>query len=54
MPKIDLSSIPGLEKAQALFGSLNSDEGGSADPIVDIMVFIYDTTPPPPPPGMFF
>ena len=55
MPKIDLSSIPGLDKAQALYGSLTSDEGGSSDPIVDIMVFIYDTTPPPPPPpGLFF
>lgn len=54
MPKIDLSSIPGLDKAQALYGSLTSEEG-SPDPIVDIMVFIYETTPPPPPPpGLFF
>ena len=53
MPKIDLSSIPGLDTAQALFGSLTSEEGGSPDPIVDIMVFLYETAPPPPP-GVFF
>ncbi len=55
MPKIDLTAIPGLQTAQGLFGSLNSDEGegGSSDPIVDIMVFLYETAPPPPP-EMFF
>lgn len=55
MPKIDLNSLPGLETAKSLFGSLTStDDGGSADPIVDIMVFLYETSPPSPPPGMFF
>ena len=54
MPKIDLSSIPGLDNAKALFGSV-SERAGGMDDIVDIMVYIYDTVPPPPPPppGLF-
>lgn len=54
MPKIELSSIPGLETAKGLYGSI-SDDVGSGDIIVDIMVFLYETAPPPPPPpGLFF
>lgn len=50
MPKIDLSGIPGLDTAQALFGAVMERAGG--DDIVDIMVYVYDTAPPPPP-GIF-
>ncbi|MEM9502089.1 MAG: hypothetical protein AAF941_09610 [Pseudomonadota bacterium] len=46
MPKIDTASLPGLESAVGLFGS--ADLGGQASPdvIVEIMVFLYETTPP--------
>ena len=54
MPKIDLSSIPGLDSAKALFGAISERATGPGDDIVDIMVYIYDTVPPPPPPpGLF-
>jgi hypothetical protein len=53
MPKIDLSSLPGLESAQGLFGSLAQQAASFDDTIVDIMVFLYETAPPPPP-GAFF
>ncbi len=46
MPKIDLANIPGLETAQGLYGSLQSQGGNSGDIIVDIMVYIYNTDPP--------
>lgn len=53
MPKIDLTSIPGLESAQALFGTIMPKTFGM-DEIVEIMVFLYETAPPPPPPpGLF-
>ena len=54
MPKIDLNSLPGLETAQGLFGSLSQQAANYDDTIVEIMVFLYETTPPPPPPGIFF
>ncbi len=50
MPKIDLTNIPGLESAQALFGSVKEQASVYDDRIVEIMVFVYDTMPPPPPP----
>lgn len=53
MPKIDLASLPGLEAAQGLYGSLMQRTAELDDTIVDIMVFIYETAPPPPP-GAFF
>ena len=49
LPKISLDQIPGLETAQALFGSVMQAGGQSDDRIVDIMVFIYEIIPPPPP-----
>jgi hypothetical protein len=56
MPKIELTSLPGLETAQGLYGSLSQHTASFNDIIVDIMVFLYDTAPPPPPPppGAFF
>lgn len=53
MPKIDLTSLPGLETAQGLYGSLSQHAAAFDDTIVDIMVFLYETAPPPPP-GAFF
>lgn len=50
LPKISLDQIPGLEGAQALFGSVMQAGGQSDDRIVEIMVFIYEIIPPPPPP----
>ena len=46
MPKIDLSSIPGLDTAQALFGAASSNPGTYNDGIISVMVFVYDTSPP--------
>lgn len=54
MPKIDLTNIPGLESAQALFGTVKEQTGLVDDRIVEIMVYLYNTAPPPPPPpGLF-
>jgi hypothetical protein len=44
-PKIDLDQIPGLEGAQALFGT-GMQAGHLDDRIVDIMVYIYEIIPP--------
>ena len=51
MPKIELSSIPGLDTAQALFGSVSERAQAATydDSIIAIMVYIHDTSPPPPP-----
>ena len=46
MPKIELSNVPGLDNAQALFGSVKHQTAVYDDRIVDIMVYIYDTIPP--------
>jgi hypothetical protein len=54
MPKIDLASLPGLETAQGLFGSLSQQANAFDDTIVDIMVYLYEVLPPPPPPGALF
>lgn len=53
IPKISLDQIPGLEGAQALFGSVMQAGGHLDDRIVNIMVYIYDIVPPPPPPPVF-
>lgn len=42
---IALDQIPGLEGAQALFGSV-MQAGHLDDRIVDIMVYIYEIIPP--------
>ena len=52
MPKIDLSTIPGLDGTKALFGAISERATGPGDDIVDIMVYLYDIAPPPPP-GLF-
>jgi hypothetical protein len=45
IPKIELDMIPGIEGAQALFGTA-MQAGVIDDRIVDIMVFIYEIIPP--------
>ncbi|MFZ9395075.1 MAG: hypothetical protein ACO25F_03320 [Erythrobacter sp.] len=45
-PKIDLGSIPGLETASALFGSVGEAAARYDDRVVAIMVYVYDTAPP--------
>lgn len=47
-PKIDLDLIPGLDGAQALFGSVMQAGGPIDDRIVDIMVYLYEVIPPTP------
>ena len=50
MPRIELASIPGLDSAQALFGTASDRVAAPMDEIVAIMVYVYETAPPPPPP----
>jgi len=45
-PKIDLASVPGLEQAQGLFGSIKQGTTTYGDGVVDIMVYVYDVMPP--------
>ncbi|MBX7541005.1 hypothetical protein [Qipengyuania sphaerica] len=47
LPKIDLSSLPGLDTATGLFGSLLNTSGGPTvdDRIVVIMTYIYELQP---------
>lgn len=46
LPKIDISSVPGLDSAAGLFGSLAQAGGTYDDGVVVIMVYVYDTAPP--------
>ncbi|QZD89130.1 hypothetical protein K3148_09805 [Qipengyuania aurantiaca] len=44
LPKIDLSSLPGLDTVTGLFGSLVSEGGPTVDDrVVVIMVYVYET-----------
>ena len=45
-PIIDIASLPGLETAQGLFGSLAQASAGYGDEVVAIMVYVYDVVPP--------
>lgn len=45
-PKIDLASIPGLDSAQALFGTASDRVAAPMDEIVAILVYVYDVNPP--------
>lgn len=47
LPKIDLASLPGLENAQGVFGSLKQVSAAYDDGVISIMVYVYDTGPPP-------
>lgn len=47
LPNIDLSSLPGLETATGVFGSvMQSVSDGGDDAVVAIMVYVYDNVPP--------
>ena len=46
IPTIDLSQIPLLEGAAALFGALAQTPGKNDDRIVEIMVYLYEVLPP--------
>jgi hypothetical protein len=46
VPKIDLASIPGLETAQGLFGSVTMMGPNYDDRIVAIMVYVNDVMLP--------
>jgi hypothetical protein len=45
IPKIELSQIPGLEGAQALFGTV-MQAGHLDDRIIEIMIYMYIIIPP--------
>ena len=45
-PKIDLSSVPGLDFAQGLFGSIKQTSAAYDDGVVNVMVYVYDIMPP--------
>lgn len=43
LPKIDLESLPGLDVAQGLFGSLSDAASASVDDrIIVLMAYIYE------------
>jgi hypothetical protein len=48
LPNIDLSSLPGLDTATGMFGSLLDTSGDvwSDDTIIVLMTFLYDLIPP--------
>lgn len=43
---IELSSLPGLETAQALYGSISVESASYDDSVVSVMVYVYDLVPP--------
>ncbi len=46
LPKIDLDSLPGLDIAQGIFGSLSDFATATVDDrIVVIMVYVYENIP---------
>lgn len=53
-PKIDLETIPGLDTATGIFGSVTQSTANFDDTIVAIMVAVYEKFPPPPPPAGLF
>jgi len=47
VPKIDLSTLPGLDTATGVFGSaMQVAADGGDDTVVNIMVYVYDSFPP--------
>ena len=45
-PKIDVSSLPGLETAQGRYGSISQTAASYGDGVVDVMVYVYNVLPP--------
>ncbi len=47
LPKIDLATLPDLDTATGLFGSLSTESGPTVDDrIVVIMTYLYEILPP--------
>lgn len=46
VPKIDLTSLPGLDIATGMFGSTAQSGTTYDDRIVAIMVYVYESVPP--------
>ena len=46
LPKIDLSSLPDLNSAIGMFGSMRSGEPGHNDTIVILATVVYESSPP--------
>lgn len=44
LPIIELASLPILDNATALFGSITAGKAETDDRIVAIMVYVYDVT----------
>ncbi len=45
LPTIDLASLPGIDSAMGIFGSLATQTAGYSDRTIAIMVYIYETIP---------
>ena len=46
LPEIDIASLPGLDTATGLFGSLSDSAAFSDDRVIVLMVWFYDLFPP--------
>ena len=46
LPTIDIASLPGLDEATGLFGSLSNAGAYFDDRIIILMVWFYDILPP--------
>ena len=46
LPTIDIASLPGLDTATGLFGSLTHAAANSDDRLIVLMVWFYDLVPP--------
>ena len=44
LPKIDITSLPGIDQVNGLFGSLVASGGTMDDTVIVIMVYVYDVT----------
>ena len=45
-PNVDVTTLPGLESSQGLFGSISHSATAYNDGVVAIMVYVYDVLPP--------
>ena len=46
LPTIDVTTLPGLDNSQGVFGSLSQTTAPYADGVVDVMVYVYNVLPP--------
>lgn len=45
IPKIDIGSLPGLDTATGVFGSVMQSGVSYDDGVVAVMVYVYDNVP---------